>query len=48
MHRDDAHTVSFTQIDVDAREVRMAYAPDSPCRVWPAPAVGSFVRRGAQ
>jgi hypothetical protein len=48
MHRDDAHTVSFTQIDVDANEVRIAYAPDSPCRAWPAATVGSFIRRGAQ
>jgi hypothetical protein len=31
MHRDDAHTVSFTRVRVDARRVEFAYQPQSPC-----------------
>lgn len=32
MHRPDAHTVSFTQVHVDAQTVTMTYWPDAPCR----------------
>ncbi|NIM02474.1 MAG: hypothetical protein GTN89_16980 [Acidobacteria bacterium] len=35
MHREDARTISFTWVRVDADRVRMRYAPDSPCRGWP-------------
>ena len=35
MHRPDARTVSFTRVAVTSREVRMEYAPDSPCRARP-------------
>jgi len=36
MHRPDASTVSFSQVEVDARQVRFHYAPHSPCRGLPA------------
>jgi hypothetical protein len=35
MHRDDARTVSLTHVRVDAGEVALAYAADSPCRAAP-------------
>ena len=35
MHREDAHTVSFTWVQVDRTRVTMRYSPDSPCRSWP-------------
>jgi len=35
MHREDAHTVSFTWVRVDRTRVTMRYSPDSPCRSWP-------------
>ena len=31
VHRDDAATVSFTEIEVSGTEVRMRYSPGSPC-----------------
>ncbi len=32
MHREDARTVGFSRVRVDAREITLAYAPSSPCR----------------
>jgi hypothetical protein len=31
VHRDDAATVSFTEIEVSDTEARMSYRPGSPC-----------------
>jgi hypothetical protein len=36
MHRPDAATVSFSHVQVDAREVRFDYAPRAPCRGLPS------------
>ena len=44
MHRDDASTVSFSRIEVDAREIRFHYAPNSPCEGLPAAAAVSIAR----
>ena len=35
MHRPEAHTVSFSRVEVDAGEVRFHYAAHSPCRGRP-------------
>jgi hypothetical protein len=35
MHRPEAHTVSFSHIEVSPREVRFHYVGDSPCRGLP-------------
>ena len=35
MHREEASTVSFSRVDVDAREVRLHYVPHAPCRGLP-------------
>jgi hypothetical protein len=35
MHRPEAHTVSFSRVEVDPREVRFHYAAHSPCRGRP-------------
>jgi hypothetical protein len=32
MHREDACTVSFSRVEVDARQVSFTYLPHSPCR----------------
>lgn len=32
MHREDAETVSFTRVIVDAQSVRMDYSPSAPCK----------------
>lgn len=48
MHREDAHTVSFTWVRVDDARVQMRYAPDAPCRGWPPdPGLSLERRRGA-
>lgn len=39
MHRDDACTVSFSRVAVDARQVSFTYVPHSPCRGLEGPAV---------
>lgn len=36
MHREDAETVSFTRITVDALAVRMDYSPAAPCKRAPS------------
>jgi hypothetical protein len=36
MHREDAHTVSFTRVRVGARQVELVYQPQSPCAGMPA------------
>jgi hypothetical protein len=36
MHRDDAETVSFSQISVTRREIRFEYQPGAPCRALAA------------
>ncbi len=36
MHREDAHTVSFTRVRVSARLVALATSPASPCRAAPS------------
>jgi hypothetical protein len=35
MHREDASTVSFSRVDVDAGAVRLHYVPHAPCRGLP-------------
>ncbi|HTF89275.1 MAG TPA: NRDE family protein [Planctomycetota bacterium] len=35
MHREDAHTVSFTRVRVGARQVELLYQPLSPCESMP-------------
>ena len=45
MHRDDAETVSFCWVTVNAREVRQFYAPGSPCQ-W-RPGGSQQLRRAA-
>lgn len=45
MHREDAHTVSFTWVSVDATRVQMRYAPDAPCREWPPGPALALARR---
>jgi hypothetical protein len=35
MHREDARTVSLTEVRVDAMTVRMTYADGPPCRTKP-------------
>jgi hypothetical protein len=46
MHRDDAHTVSFTRVRVGARRVELAYVPGAPCQGAPAVSVALDRRRG--
>ena len=36
MHRPDAETVSFTEVEVDPGRVQMTYTPRSPCRGEPS------------
>jgi hypothetical protein len=47
MHRPEAETVSFSHVEVDAREVRFHYAPHSPCRGRPRGAAVTLPRGGA-
>ncbi|MBM3766427.1 MAG: NRDE family protein [Acidobacteria bacterium] len=36
MHREDAETVSFTRVTVDAQAIRMDYSPSAPCKRVPS------------
>jgi hypothetical protein len=45
MHREDAQTVSFSHLVVNAGEVRLAYADGSPCRASLSPPVVLARRR---
>jgi hypothetical protein len=47
MHRDDASTVSFSQIEVDSRQVRLHHASNAPCEGLPAEPACVLERRGA-
>ena len=45
MHREDAQTVSYSQIEIDARSIRFLYWPVSPCRASNEPAAAHLARR---
>ncbi|MEO6709784.1 MAG: NRDE family protein [Planctomycetota bacterium] len=46
MHREDAHTVSFTRVRVGVRQVELLYQPLSPCESMPVERV-EILRRAA-
>lgn len=51
MHREDAATVSYTEVEVTAQQIVMGYASDSPCRSFasdasPLQAIGMNRRDG--
>jgi hypothetical protein len=45
MHREDAATVSYTEVIVSRRKAIMRYIPGAPCCTPPAPAIGLQLRR---